>query len=147
MHSAIPISFIFFSPFFDNLPKIASDRSFHLLIRRSRGRTPYVPRDTRLDERAWPLSCVSSFTAFASLPSISALHHPLCLAPCSYLPLFVAAITPVEKMPYRGKLRLLGRACLAFGNACGKSESNPCFAVASIAGSRNFSVGRALDMR
>ncbi|XP_011693345.1 PREDICTED: fumarylacetoacetate hydrolase domain-containing protein 2 [Wasmannia auropunctata] len=48
-------------------------------------------------------------------------------------------------MPYRGKLRLLGRVCLAFSN--GKTEGNPCFAVASIAGSRNFSVSHTLDMR
>ncbi|XP_011170131.1 fumarylacetoacetate hydrolase domain-containing protein 2A isoform X1 [Solenopsis invicta] len=46
-------------------------------------------------------------------------------------------------MPYRGKLRLLGRACLAFG----KSEGIQCLAVASIAGSRNFSVSSTLDMR
>jgi 2-keto-4-pentenoate hydratase/2-oxohepta-3-ene-1,7-dioic acid hydratase in catechol pathway len=50
-------------------------------------------------------------------------------------------------MPYRGKLRLLGRACVTFGNACSKSEANTCFVVASIAGSRNFSVSRTLDMR
>ncbi|XP_011641724.1 fumarylacetoacetate hydrolase domain-containing protein 2A isoform X1 [Pogonomyrmex barbatus] len=50
-------------------------------------------------------------------------------------------------MPYRGKLRLLSRACLALSNACGRSESSPCFAIASIAGSRNFSVGRTLNMR
>jgi len=50
-------------------------------------------------------------------------------------------------MPYRGKLRLLGKACLAFVNACGKNEGNPSLAIASIVGSRNFSVSRALDMR
>ncbi|XP_018348646.1 PREDICTED: fumarylacetoacetate hydrolase domain-containing protein 2 isoform X2 [Trachymyrmex septentrionalis] len=51
-------------------------------------------------------------------------------------------------MPYRGKLRLLGRTCLAIANACGKSEASPCFAVANItADSRNFSVSCALDMR
>jgi len=50
-------------------------------------------------------------------------------------------------MPYRGKLRLLGRTCLAIANACGKSEGSPCFAVASITDSRNFSISCALDMR
>ncbi|XP_012536898.1 fumarylacetoacetate hydrolase domain-containing protein 2 isoform X2 [Monomorium pharaonis] len=50
-------------------------------------------------------------------------------------------------MSYHGKLQLLGRACLALGSTCGKNESISCLAVASIAGSRNFSVGRALDMR
>ncbi|KAG5339952.1 FAHD2 protein, partial [Acromyrmex charruanus] len=50
-------------------------------------------------------------------------------------------------MPYRGKLRLLGRTCLAIANACGKSEGNLCLAVASTTDYRNFSVSCALDMR
>ncbi|XP_032685612.1 fumarylacetoacetate hydrolase domain-containing protein 2 isoform X1 [Odontomachus brunneus] len=48
-------------------------------------------------------------------------------------------------MPYRGRLRLLGRACLAFRNSCKKSENSSHF-TANIVG-RNFSVSSALDMR
>ncbi|XP_076241896.1 oxaloacetate tautomerase FAHD2A, mitochondrial isoform X2 [Calliopsis andreniformis] len=44
-------------------------------------------------------------------------------------------------MPYRGKLRLLGRVCLAFRNSC-HEKSNAHFAA-----SRNFSMSGALDMR
>ncbi|XP_011142565.1 fumarylacetoacetate hydrolase domain-containing protein 2A isoform X1 [Harpegnathos saltator] len=48
-------------------------------------------------------------------------------------------------MPYRGKLRLLGRACLAFRNSYGKSERST-HLTSNIVG-RNFSVSSTLDMR
>ncbi|XP_043790317.1 fumarylacetoacetate hydrolase domain-containing protein 2A isoform X2 [Apis laboriosa] len=47
-------------------------------------------------------------------------------------------------MPYRGKLRLLSRACFTFRNSCAE-KSNTHFA-ASIPG-RNFSTNRAVNMR
>lgn len=141
MRSTIPVSF--FLSFFQRSVQNCIDRSFHLFQTVTWSDPLRAARHlTRRESVASQLRLV-----FYGVRVSPPLHHPLCLAPCSYLPLFLAAITPVEKMPYRGKLRLLGRACLAFGNACGKSESNPCFAVASIAGSRNFSVSRALDMR
>ncbi|KAG9428621.1 fumarylacetoacetate hydrolase domain-containing protein 2A isoform X1 [Apis mellifera carnica] len=47
-------------------------------------------------------------------------------------------------MPYRGKLRLLSRACFTFRNSCAE-KSNTHFAT-SIPG-RNFSTNRAVNMR
>ncbi|XP_076650524.1 oxaloacetate tautomerase FAHD2A, mitochondrial isoform X1 [Halictus rubicundus] len=47
-------------------------------------------------------------------------------------------------MPYRGKLRLLSRACFAFKNSCA-DKSNTHF-ITSVLG-RNFSVSGTLDMR
>ncbi|KZC14313.1 Fumarylacetoacetate hydrolase domain-containing protein 2A [Dufourea novaeangliae] len=47
-------------------------------------------------------------------------------------------------MPYRGKLRLLSRACFAFRNSCAEKSST--HFAASIPG-RNFSVSSTLDMR
>ena len=47
-------------------------------------------------------------------------------------------------MPYRGKVRSLGKACLAIRNSC--SEKGNAHLIASIAG-RNFSASSALDMR
>ncbi|XP_006609262.1 fumarylacetoacetate hydrolase domain-containing protein 2A isoform X1 [Apis dorsata] len=44
-------------------------------------------------------------------------------------------------MPYRGKLRLLSRACFTFRNSCAE-KSNTHFAA-----SRNFSTNRAVNMR
>ncbi|XP_066586358.1 oxaloacetate tautomerase FAHD2B, mitochondrial isoform X2 [Prorops nasuta] len=46
-------------------------------------------------------------------------------------------------MPYRGKLRLLSRACLMSKNSCAEKTNS---FTASITG-RNFSFSRALDMR
>ncbi|KAH0950216.1 hypothetical protein HN011_005890 [Eciton burchellii] len=53
-------------------------------------------------------------------------------------------------MPYRARLRLLGRACLTFRRSCGKnrdSSTSLAVAAASIAGTRNFSASRTLNMR
>ncbi|XP_029171453.1 fumarylacetoacetate hydrolase domain-containing protein 2-like isoform X2 [Nylanderia fulva] len=50
-------------------------------------------------------------------------------------------------MTYRGKLRLLGRTCLAFSNSCGKKTQDNLNLAIVVASSRNFSTSRALDMR
>lgn len=119
------------------------DRPFRLLFFFIERVTWSDPLRVARHSRERGLSRVSSLVVLVSLDSAPRRASPLAVSPF-FQPVSKA---PVVEMPYRGKFRLLGRACVALGNACGKSDSSACFAVASIAGSRNFSVGRALDMR